>query len=340
MNNYDEKIQCIKETQKELLKLVKNKIIEENEIFNLDTRNIVDVLNHDNKVIKKYEAIIKAKELIEEYTNQIQQATDIEEIKEIRKKLNSCINKIKKEMKNRGFDDIEINNYTEEAKKLRKKIAFNIRVLKREEKIKEIEVLNNNIDNLSNEELIKFKKLIKNEVSYGKRNLNYDENKIVKKVIFEEKEKKNVINFNIPRDDKVKTNKIKSYDNLEDFLKEKIVEYEGYYYIQPIDKYNGNFIKNIRIFTKNIPNILKNKDSVERMKCDNRLYIRKAELRAYYRYIEENSSIIKNFKQAIKPSVLDDKESEYVDEHQRIVKWIIEYCNTHHMNISYNQRMY
>ena len=171
MNNYDDKIIMIKDNQRKLLELVRNKFNENNPIFNLNTRNVVDVITYDNKMVKKYEAVIKAQQLIEEYTEKIKNSSSVLEIIEIRKELNKCINKVRKEMINRGFDTIEIDNYCEDIKKYRKLVSQKLRYLKRENKISEIDSLNNR-DDLTEEEAIRLSKLVKNELSYGRRNLN------------------------------------------------------------------------------------------------------------------------------------------------------------------------
>ena len=193
MNNYDEKMLNIKDTQKQLLEFAKNKINDKSDVFNKNVESVIDVLNYDSKMVKKYEAVVEAQKLIIELTNQIKNSTSVEEIIEIRKKLNYYINKIKKEIKNRNIDSTEYDKYVLNATNLRKGISEYIRYLKREDKIKEIEYLKSK-DNLSEEEAIRLKKLLKNEVSYGKRNLNKyntpeEEKETAKVVKPQEKEK-------------------------------------------------------------------------------------------------------------------------------------------------------
>ena len=174
MNNYDDKIVMIKNNQRKLLELVRNKLTENNPIFNLNTKKIVDVITHDDQMVKKYEAVVKAQQLIEEYTEKIKNSSSVLEIMEIRKELNKCINKVRKEMVNRGFENTDIDNYFEDIKKYRKIISQKLRFLKRENKISEIDSLNDR-DDLTEEETIRLSKLVKNELSYGKRNLNADD---------------------------------------------------------------------------------------------------------------------------------------------------------------------
>ena len=441
MNNYVDKIVAIKENEKKLLEFVKNKITDENNIFNLNTRNIVDVLTHDEKMVKKYEAVVKAQELIAEYTERIKNSNNVDEIVELRKELNKCINKVKKEMINRGFDDIEINNYCEDIKKYRKTISENLRYLKREEKIKEIEDLNNNFDNLNEEELLRLKKLVKNEMSYGKRNINKYlnpeiKNTIVKEtnVVKEEKrdfkeelekifppkeniEKKSTLKEELEKlfpkketpktgckyikDDleklfpskendeekstlkeelektqpkvgskyikdlmdeednketkeskiekKEKMNKllsslpstgtltIKTYDSLHDFLNSQVNNFEDRYRIKKHEVYTKNPIKNIVIFTKNIPIIANNKNKVKLMVRDYNLFFKRSELIGYCEYTRKNNSLLSNMKKIISGNSLKEKEAYYASEHENCINWIIEFCKNNNLAIKYEK---
>ena len=359
MNNYDEIIMNIKENQKKLLVMVKDKIQEENAIFNLNSSNIIDVLNHNNKVAKKYEALVNARKLISEYTEAIHKATSIDEIKEIRKNLNKCINLIKREMKNRGIDDIEYNDYCEKVKNYRKNISMNIRFLKREEKINEIDSLYHNFDNLNEEELLRLKKLIKNEASYGKKHLGEDNVNKEKMVI--RSTKKNEITLKEPLfpiskeaptkkvieiDERFKltldippakksVDEFEHYDSIEDFVKARVVSYNGLFKIRKTEEYNGNFIKNIVVFGKNLPKLVNNKKSAKSMIAYYNSIGRRAELLAYSRYITNNSSIMSNLKGIVKRSSLEEKENSLKEEYDETVDWIIEYCKSHHKRINY-----
>ena len=93
MNNYENKILEIKNTQKELLSSVKEAILSEENLLNLNIQDLIEMLNYDETTVKKYEATLKAQMLIEEFTNEIVKTNDIEEIKELRNRLNYYINK-------------------------------------------------------------------------------------------------------------------------------------------------------------------------------------------------------------------------------------------------------
>ena len=358
MNNYDDKIEMIKENQKKLLILARNNISENGIKFNSFTKSIVDVLNYDTKVVKKYEAVLEAQSLIQKYTDEIKNSKSIEEIVEIRKELNKCINKIKKEMKNRGIDDYEFNQYTEESTKLRKSIAQKIRFIKRDEKINEIEELSNNYDNLDKEGLERLKKLVKNELAYSKRNLgnniifNLDEKK-EEKLSFDEMIKEFSSTFNRESKPIEKMNELvlpelpvtkaasdfKTYDSLEDYLGEKVDFFRSQYCIENTEEYNGGVIKNITVFTKNLPKLISNKKRSKHMIRDYEVFCRRPELLGYSNYVEKNNSIVNNFKKAMKKSVLKEKEGQYQDEHGKCVEWIIKFCNINGKEIKYNKTM-
>ena len=171
MKNYDKKIEKIKEREKQLLEIAQCNIYFDGRSFRKYAKEVIEALDYHNKTGKKYIAVVNAQKAIKKYTKQILEAKDVEEIKEIRKKINKSINKIKEEMKKRDIDEEMYNKYCEKAKQFRKRIAQNIRYLKRKEKIKEIKKLNKHIDKLSKDDLKKLRRLVKNELEYSKRNL-------------------------------------------------------------------------------------------------------------------------------------------------------------------------
>ena len=135
MNSYDEKIAKIKETHKFLIEKVKQEIEEKNHVLNLNIGDLTSLLDYDSTMVKKYEAVVKAQELIDEFTTSIKNSNSVEEIKAIRNKLNYYINKIKKEIKDRGLSEEEFNKYYMNATNLRKDIAIYVRFLKRDENL-------------------------------------------------------------------------------------------------------------------------------------------------------------------------------------------------------------
>ena len=176
MNN-DEKI---KEDRLKLLKDVKESIIEKGNNLSSDFKTTLEVLEFDEKSIKKYQALLNAQELIANLTEEITNANNPEEIANIRKKLNYLINKIKAEIKKRNIEEERLEELQNKTNYLRKDISKYIRFLKRENNINEIEKLNGSINNLSNEDKDQLKKLLYNELRYNKKYLN-TENKVEKK---------------------------------------------------------------------------------------------------------------------------------------------------------------
>ena len=341
MNEYDEKILNIKKNHRMLLGLVKEKLEEEGNIFSFNTKNIVDVLTHDKNVVDKYEAVISAQKLIEKYQNDIKNAKSTDEIKEIRKNLNSCINKVKKAMKNRGIDDVEFNNYCEQVNKYRKRIAENIRFIKRKEKINEIETLLSNFKNLNEEELIKLKKLVKNELAYGKRNINkYGDISNLEISSNEEISSDNTQNHSKSLINPELTMDFATYDDLQSFLDSQIDTYEKRYSIMKSDEYTGGLIKNISIFSKNLPKLINNKQRAKCMLRDYYLFCRKSELLGYGDYVHNNNSILHNIKMVLKNSILKNKENMLEDEHSKAIDWIINFCDNNDMSINYRKSSY
>ena len=416
MNNYNERIELIKETQKKLLIIAKDRINIESYSFNNETKKLVEVLKYDSMVVKKYEAIVEAQKLIETYTEEIKKADSVEKIVKIRKNLNKCINKIKKEMKNRGIDESDYNSYSLETDKLRKSISQNIRFIKRENKINEIETLSNNCDNLNDEEKLRLKKLLKNELSYGKRNLgkienaknevitlptkpldaisinnsekeknevkkdekkeekkdsryikNTDNKDNTKKDIttckyFRNKEKRRVpqtckyfVNNNNPvkKENKKETKKdihnhpmfrlsgavpVKTYNDVENYLSEKIDLYNEKYDVIIPEGYSESKLKNIRIFARNLPTIIRNKGRIRLMMADSVMANNsRSDLIGFIEYNRDENSILNNVKKVIKGTPLIEQEEFYNVEHQKCIEWIINYCKNNNLNIVYKK---
>ncbi len=415
MNNYDEKILTIKETEKQLLAYAKDKISENNSIFNDNIGKILNILQYDSTMVKKYEAIIDAQNLIKKLANEIKEATSVEEIVNIRKKLNYYINKIKNIIKDRGILTFEYEKYVNNAVNLRKGISEYIRYLKREDKIKEIELLSTKSD-LTEEESIRFKKLIKNELSYGKRNLVKNTKPITENIVEEkpvikkitrpgsryikdlqeieedtdatEEEKndeteisgsryiKGITGTIVKKDTKAVEKRIgtkylndvlakgfkknddketkpievkgikpinrtvirevKTYDSLYAFLDDKVSDFAERYKIVTPENYTKNMIKNIVIFTKNLPTIIKNKSKVKYMAGDYVLYRRRPELSGYLEYVRRDNALLNNIKKAFAGSSLKNKEEYYQQEHQKCINWIIQFFKDNDIECQYN----
>ena len=171
-NKIDERISKIKQERHDLLTIVSDSIRNNGRIVSTDIKSISELLDYDEKCVKKYEAIVNAQNLIVSLTQEIVMANSEEEIINLRKKLNYYINKVKAELKKRNISEEYINKYCENVSNLRKDIAKYVRYLKRENNISEIDNLYHNYDTLTEEDKTKFKKMLSNEVRYNHRNLN------------------------------------------------------------------------------------------------------------------------------------------------------------------------
>lgn len=172
MNNIKEKIIKVNKEHLELLSLAKEELTQDNNDTYNFSKEVLNTIKYDEKNIKKYEATVKAQNLIQNLTEQILNSNSPEEIVLLRKKINYNINKIKAELARRNVPQEVIDNYNKEVSSIRKSIAVYIRFLKREENINEINRLSINIDNLNKEELTNLKKCLQKEKRYNTRYLN------------------------------------------------------------------------------------------------------------------------------------------------------------------------
>ena len=351
MNNYENKLIEIKETQKELITSIKEAILDEEKLLNLNIQDLIEMLNYDETTVKKYEATLKAQILIEEFTHEIVNTNDIEEIKELRNRLNYYINKIKYEIKERNIPENEYNKYYEKATTLRKNISKYIRFLKREDNIKEIERLSSNIDNLNKDELLTLKKKIKLEKDYGRRNKidesakekkednSFDLSKLFARY---KKDQKNNNKTNIEfsfNSEQTETKEFKGYETLESYLYDKTASLKSRYLLKRKNIYSGNIIQNIGTLIKNVPIIKANKNTIKKMERET-IYDRSPEFMGFIEYTRRDNSYIQNIKDAFKNSSIRDKAKLYLLEHKNCVEWIKSYCHSHHMKIDYAKKVY
>ena len=191
MNN---KLEQIREQRKEVLQRVSENI--KNNKFDLceSINDVLNVISVDETNIKKYEAIVKAKEIIADLIEQIINCKTPEEISKVRNRINYYINKIKTELKNRNFTEEQINSYSEKVSNVRGEIAKYIRCLKRDNNLKELEKLikykklnsEQKIDFIVTDRFYNKIKVLKNEKSFNRRYLNNSE---VKKLSIQYAEK-------------------------------------------------------------------------------------------------------------------------------------------------------
>lgn len=171
MNKDMIRIEKMKEDRALLLKKVRDSIQDNAGHLSESIDQVITVLDFDDTCVKKYEAMKNAQELVASLTQEIVEAKTSDEVFNIRKKLNYYINKIKAEVKKRDVDVAIVEDYQEKVSNLRKDIAQYIRYLKREGISTEIDGYYNNYENLTAEELEQYKKLLKREISYNRKNL-------------------------------------------------------------------------------------------------------------------------------------------------------------------------
>lgn len=360
MNNYEEKIKNIKETEKYLLEIARNAITTQNKILNLNIQDLICMLNYDESTVKKYESTLKAQMLIEKFTNDILEAKDVDEIKAIRNRLNYYINKVKTEIKDRNVSEEEYNKYYENATLLRKNIARYVRFMKREENIKEIDRLSENIDSLNEDELNNLKRLLRLESDYGKRNKNpnpvkkeekkqNDDSKDFEKRLSrlfseykrneEPKENKESLKIVFNNDKKVSQSYVE-YDNLDSYLSHRINVFNNRYVLKKVNKYDGSLVHNIAEFIKNIPVFRENKKRIEKMKQASVYYDRTPEFIGFIEYNKRDNSLMKNFKKVFKNTTVRNKERLYLEEHKNCIDWIKKFCHVNRMQIDYKKKVY
>ena len=202
--NYEEKISKINEERKIMLSMLKDRLTVGRDYLSLDINSVMQALNYDETNTEKYKAILKAKQLILDLTEQIINAKTAEDIISLRSKLNYYINKVKKEMQRRNIGSTLFAQLDDSVSNLRKDIATYLCYIKREKNIAEITNLTENIDALSAEERDKLKRLLKNERQYNNRNMKAKTENDLKdseNVTSNEETKKDITNTQISDDE-------------------------------------------------------------------------------------------------------------------------------------------
>ena len=360
----DKRISEIKEQRKELLFRVKESITTNNDKVTRSNEDILWLLDLYDKNSKKYEAIVKAQELILNLTKEIAECNDVEQIMTIRNKLNYYIRKIKSELNSRNIDGRIVDEYYNNVSYLRKDIAKYIRYLKRNDNILEIERLNRNINNLSAEDREKLRKLLRNEKRYNNNNLNpkkvNKKNKKSKLSIMDELSREPLIFTNNADNNDFKIDSIFGSDTLEfhfsnegrkkniidefdtekaiiDFVPEKMDEeaylsgrvnmYSKKYGIEDTYQYDDSFGKCLINLFRNIPIYVANKSRIKYMKRDHQTYYSGSDLTGYIEYIKKQSSIGYALKSIFSKSYLYSREGQYLNNQKKCASWIREFCD-------------
>lgn len=350
--NYDEKINKINNDRKLMLNLIKENL-NKNKNNLLDNINIVfDTLDFDNQNIKEYKAIINAKKLIFELVEEISKATTIEEITNLRKKINYYINKIKKELIKRNVNQDLFNKTLNSVDSLRSNISMYLRFLKRQNKISEIENLFENINNLSDESNARFKKILTNELKYNKRIINHLESNPTQKAknpprkgtitetntsktetkLTQEEQTTNQKHIELPlnllnnSDDKSShTEQHIDLFNGQNFLAGRLEYYKSQYIFANLLTYNNNFFQNCINFFRNIQSYIFNKRIITNAERDYNIFYRGNDLKYFIDYSKKRNSIMTALAIIFESSHLSKREIECLYDHNKCLQWIIEF---------------
>ena len=363
MNNYLDKIIKIQEERKILLEMTKKSLIEKQNNVTNNINQLQLVLEYDDKNIKKYQNILKAQELIISLSQNIVKCQNKDDIENLRKKLNSCLNKVKNEIKKRNLGEEKYNEYYEKVSFLRKDIAKYLRFIKREENLFQLIDLGTKKD-LSDEEKINLKKMIRLEDSYNKRYLNSKKENIkpVKKKI------KNRVKIDDYRKNSVKKREFCSIENYRkinknnispielsikrgtpktfveqnekkkeenDYLLSLINEYKSMYNIQDTFNYDRKISDNILSFMRNIPLYSSNKRKIKKMEKDCLKHNGKGDFIGFIEYTRSNNSLVNGLKSIFSKSKLFNHDKIYYYNHHECVEWIKSFCSTNNIDINY-----
>ena len=372
LNKLDVRINKIRSERYELLSFVSDSIKNNGKIVFSDIKSVMDVIDYDEKCVKRYEAIVKAQNLIVSLTEEITFANSEIEITSLRKKLNYYINKVKNELKKRNVSEEYINKYSESTSYLRKDIAKYIRILKRENNLLKINDIYANYDKLTEEEKIEFKKSLSRESRYNHRNLNSKESKKRENKIVSNKEETNNMNIYqsmlaeinsqeptaidsqiedmqiyqemIPKP-KTENRVLRVVESIKDvnyediqYLDLKIKSYDRQYNIHTLYDYNKSFIKRVCSMLKNIPLYKENKKNIKTMESDSQKYYGGSDLISYIAYLTRINSIKHGLKSVFDKSYLYKEETKLLNDHEKCAEWLLDYCNKNSLGVKFLTR--
>ena len=310
-----------------LVNMVKDSLEEKTDALKEVDNNVLNILDFDSENVKRYEAVVKAQEMVSNLLNEAMNAKDSEEVIKLRKKINYYISKIKKEMKNRNISDEELAKYQNSVGTIRKDVAKYVRFLKRDSRIEEMSKLNENYDSLTAEERTHLQKLLKNERSYNTRNL-----KVAKEVVEDTVELTPIIKPpKIILDDE-------EFSNDQEFLANRIEKIELEYGIVRLYDYDNHLGKNVLKLVGNMTKYMKNKRIIHYMDFNTRFHA-PAELLGYIEYAKRRNSFIHGLKSTFSKSYLKSDETKYLNNHDECVKWLLEYCQEESLPICYTKKM-
>ncbi len=371
MKKINKRIDKIQQDHLALLKMVKESLSQNKDNFSNSVKDVIEVLNASELDVKTYKAIVQAQELITDLTQQIVNATDPEEIFNLRKKLNYYINKIKSILKKRNIEESVIDTYLEKTTTFRKDIARYIRVLKRESNIAAINNSYANLDNLSAEELKELKKSISREISYNTRNLNpkarkprvrktpviqeatnpvataeyqpVDETEVLIPEIIDPviKETESHALMVIPTEvfqprtsRSLRTIAETEFAEVDEQFANTAATFSSQYHLAPTYDYSIKTPgQNIINFFRNIPRYMHNKKILKRIENDSEIYYRGSDLISFREYVRQRNSISQGLRCIFSRSYLFTEEATTLNHHQECAQWLFNYCKANNLEL-------
>lgn len=369
ISNLDKRIDKIKTEHDKIALLVLDKLKKSQNDYIDSLNDVKEMLKFDKQSIKEYEAIAKTEDVIKGLFNSILNVTSKEDIMKIRNSINYYINKIKKVLAQRQVPDFVLDNYLEKTAYLRNDIASLLRISKRNDKLLLINDYSDKRNNLSVDETKDFRKLLRNENNYNKRNLKkYDQNnniipiKDFEPLHFDENlhvtdkkhfkitddffENKNLIdNQNINKNNQStidftidfdfinsKSEETENNINEFDYLNNKANKYYKQYGIVKTSDYCNN--NKLFTFIKNIPANMINKSRIKHMKKDYQIYYHGIDLRSYIAYEENRNSIVNGLKIVLSKSFINTKAGKCLTNHEECKNWLYDYCQDNSLKLA------
>lgn len=322
--------------QKELLKVQEliTSLIED--IINAkDETEINKIRKRLNYYINKIKKELKKREISEKDIEDYQ-----EKVCSVRSNISKYIRFLKR---NKNIEEIEqLNNRFEElleddSKKLKQMISLEKRYNKKytnteetKKSSKELSITSN-ISEIFKQEIDKIvagNELISNIFEEPSK----EQPKKVKEEIIEEPKKEEKPSFVIDFDEIIKRSNnshrldksYDEYDNVIDYLNDKISLYKIKYGMLDLQEYDKSIIKNSIIFLKNFLKYIRNKKTIEIMKRDNRFFYSGSDLTGYIEYSKQRNSIKNALKGIFSKTNIFSSKGEKPDEKNRCIKWILD----------------
>lgn len=322
-----EKIEEIIFERDDIVNKIFNRIKEDGEVLNSNIGNIITTLNFADTNDKHYIAVVKAQELIENLVDEISQCRNLEDLIELRKKLNKYINVIKKELKLRGVSDEILNNYLDKVTFVRKGIAKLVRTYKRNEGL--IELDETDEEDLDEDGLKNYKKRINQEKSYNKRTLktlepSYEMNLLEKrKEKLLSKEVKEMIDKNNRAIQKEREQRLANDDEV---IRQMITHYLCSWNINETAELKGSFGKKLALFLREYrlyrANIRKAQNAKSQYRIDDTSDTC-GDIKEIIAFIMQESNIKNKLHAIIQKTSLPTSEQASLDYHNRCYSYVL-----------------